>query len=199
MLVAACFLMLSACATTHSSTEPVNYAPAGYKISRLIAVAFTDDVTARMQFEDGFAGSMNSHGLLTEVSYKVMPKLEDLADDRKLEEAKTGSSADTSILIEVVDQNDNARAVRNTMLGVWIAGIVLGDDDLRRVGAVSSLAAEDAAARYKLRVTLWNMTDNSLLWSSDIESYVLLEADTQESGAILADTMVVELRKSGLI
>ena len=72
-------------------------------------------------------------------------------------------------------------------------------DDLRRAGAVSSLAAEDAAARYKLRVTLWNMTDNSLLWSSDMESYVLLEADTQESGAILADTMVVELRKSGLI
>ena len=194
------FIMLSACAaTSHEITESVNHAPAGYQIQKLVVVAITEDGPTRSKFEDGFASAMSNHGLSTNASYKAMPDLDDLADDQKLEKAKSETSADTSLMVEVVEVNAPAKATKNAMFGVWIAGVLLDDDDVRRVGAWGGLAASDAGSNYKLRVTVWNMDDNSLLWTGDTISYVYDLASDEKSGAILADTIHEELLKSGLI
>ena len=192
-------LFLSSCTTTHESTEPVNVAPAGYRIQQLVIVAFTEDKTIRNHFEDGFAKEMNNLGLPTETSYAAMPILEDLDDEHKLQRAKDQVSADTSLLVEVVEANDTAKEAQGVMFGVWVAGLLLDDRNLRSAGAWGGLAAADAAANYKLRVTLWNMADNSLLWSNVYKSYIHDLSNTKDSGAKLAAVIKAELAASGLI
>jgi hypothetical protein len=192
-------LFLSSCATTHESTEPVNVAPAGYRIQQLVVVAFTEDKTIRKDFEGGFAEKMNNLGLPTEISYAAMPILDDLDDEAKLQRAKDQVSADTSLLIEVVESSETAKGAQGAMFGVWIAGLLLDDRNLRSAGAWGGLAAADAAANYRLRVTLWNMTDNSLLWSNIYKSYLHDLSSTKDSGASLAAVIKDELAASGLI
>lgn len=192
-------LFLSSCTTTHESTEPVNVAPAGYRIQQLVVVAFTEDKTIRQDFEGGFAEEMNNLGLPTEISYGAIPDLEDLGDEAKLQRAKDRVSADTSLLIEVVEANEEAKGAQGALFGVWVAGLLLDDRNLRSAGAWGGLAAADAAANYKLRATLWNMADNSLLWSNVYKSYIHDLSSTKDSGAKLAAVIKAELVASGLI
>lgn len=192
-------LFLSSCTTTHESTEPVNVAPAGYRIQQLVVVAFTDDKAIREDFENGFAQEMSNLGLPTKPSFGVMPILEDLAEEAKLQRAKDQVSADTSLLVEVVEANEAAKDAQGAMFGVWVAGLLLDDRNLRSAGAWGGMAAADAAANYKLRATLWNMANNSLLWSNVYKSYIHDLSSTKDSGAKLAAVIKAELVASGLI
>ena len=191
--------LLAGCATTHTANNKENLAPSGYVINQLVVVAFTDDDSVRQKFEEGYSERMTELGISAGTSYQAMPELEDLSDNEKLQAAKAKTSADTSVLIEVIKENEKARGAEYAMFGVWIAGLLTDDRDLRRAGAWGGLAANGAAGKYKMRVTLWNMEDDSLLWRMDTDSYVYDLAKTRKSAAILADLIHQELKEDGLI
>jgi len=191
--------LLMGCATTHTTNNKENLAPSGYVINQLVVVAFTDDDSVRQKFEEGFSERMTELGISAGPSYSAMPELEDLSDDEKLQAAKANTSADTSVLIEVIEENEKARGAEYEMFGVWIAGLLSGDDNLRSAAAWGGLAASGAAGNYKMRVTLWNMEDDALLWRMDTDSYVYDLAKTKNSAAILADLIHQELKDDSLI
>lgn len=191
--------LLAGCTTTHTTDSKENLAPSGYVINQLVVVSFTGDDSVRQKFEEGYSERMTELGVSTAPSYLAMPQIESLSDNDQLQAAKAKTSADTSVLVEVIEESEKARATSNVMWGVWIAGLLSGDDTLRSAGAWGGLAATGAAGNYKMRVTLWNMDDDSLLWRIDTDSYVFDLASTKKSAAKLADLIHRELKNDGLI
>ena len=172
-------------------------APAGYEVSDLIVVAATDDPRVRRDVESGFSDRMTELGVPSDQSFLIMEDLSDLADPARMEAAKARTQAGTSVLIEIVDQNEDAEVAADVLFATYLVGLALDNRDVRRAAAWGGLAATDAANRYKLRVTLWDMGDNSLLWSADTDSYMGGQSGVEANR--LADFVHGVLIEDGLI
>lgn len=190
-------LVVAGCATSHTAAVRKNVAPPGYSINELVVVGFSKDAATRQTFEDAFAKRMSTLGPETEISYGIMPNLEDLEKDGALEAAKAKTGADTSVLVEVVESNETAQVATGVAFGAWVAGLLTGDSDLRRVAWVGSIGTRVAEGDWKLRITLWNMTDNALLWSIDTDSY--MQGSLEVEAANLATFIHGELKTDGLL
>jgi hypothetical protein len=196
-LLAVLALVIAGCATSHTAAVRKNVAPAGYSIKKLVVVGFSKDAPTRQTFEDAFSKRMSTLGTDAETSYGIMPDLEDLQEDGALEVAKAKTGADTSVLVEVVESNESARVATGVAFGAWVAGLLTGDSDLRRVAWAGSVGTRIAEGDWKLRITLWNMADNSLLWSVDTDSY--MQGSTEVEAANLATFIHGELKTDGLV
>ena len=190
-------LVVAGCATSHTAAVRKNVAPPGYSINKLVVVGFSKDVATRQTFEESFARRMSALGTETDTSFGIMPKLEDLDDDGALQAAKAKTGADTSVLVEVVESNEAAQVATGVAFGVWVAALLTGESDLRRVAWAGSVGTRVAEGDWTLRITLWNMADNALLWSIDTDSY--MQGSLEVEAANLATYVHGELKKDGLV
>ena len=196
-LLLALAVAIVGCATSHTAAVRKNVAPPGYTINKLVVVGFSKDAATRQAFEESFAKRMSALGTETEPSFGIMPKLEDLQDDDALQTAKAKTGADTSVLVEVVESNKAAQVATGVAFGVWVAALLTGESDLRRAAWVGSVGTRVAEGDWKLRITLWNMADNSLLWSVDTDSY--MQGSVEPEAANLATFIQGELKTDGLV
>lgn len=192
-------MLLQGCATSHEKASIQNLAPDDFSINRLVVVGIINQDASRAKFENGFADKMEELGVACDTSHEAIPNIDDLDDEAKYNKAKSTTTANASVVLEIIDVNEGAIDAKNALFGVWIAGVLLGDDTLRSAGAWGGLAAGGAAGNLKMRVTLWDMEDDSLLWSMDTDSYNYALANTNKSGAIMADLVYRELKEDGLI
>jgi hypothetical protein len=192
-------MLLQGCATSHDKALVENLAPDGYSVDKLVVVGMIDDDATRTKCENAFANKMKELGVDCDTSYQGVPNINDLDDEAKYIKAKSTTTANTSVVIEITEVNREAIQASNALFGVWVAGVLLGDDTLRGAGAWGGLAASSEAGNLEMRVTLWSMDDDSLLWSMDTNSYNYALAYTNKSGELMAELVHRELKEGGLI
>ena len=192
-------ILLQGCATSHEKAQVENLAPDGYLVEKLVVIGFVDDQSTRAKYENAFARRMTELGVDTETSYQTVPDLGDLDDDGKYKEAKTTTTANTSVVIGVTEVNKEAIHAGNALFGVWVAGLLLDEPLIRSAGAWGGLAATNEGSKLEMEATLWSMDDDSLLWSMDTNSYDFGLYNTTKSAELMADLVYRELKEDGLI
>jgi hypothetical protein len=196
VLFATCAFLIG-CATQHESTESTVSANAG-KIESLVVFSITDPQSDRVVVEDAFSEAMTAAGIPTRATYPYLAELVQLEDDAAIIGMYKKTGANMGLLIEVIEgHNEKLVISRNALFATYIAGLVLGDPTLRRVGAYGGVAVASQSGKYKLRLSLWDAETAELQWSMDTASFS--NANLKKDATSLAERTRVELIKAGLI